>query len=356
MTRQILQPRKIFRLATTLARWDLLDLIDSPATRIYVLWGKLWRRKSTENIKTRMSRFLEQEEDELHKIFVSELGYEYVDSLPCSTLKTEQEISRNEAATLTILFRKLARYHPRLRAALPIVISRMDCAADKRLAASETEEYLRLSSQTSKALPYEINWSQTDKNNFKLELAPQTKIGGDLSSKSQAVLVQIWGNLFFEADTLLAQWSSLVSNPKGEAGFFVPTSLIAVDDKVQNYAVSFMKTGQAPQRYLEHKFVAAYNQLKKCCPQIDISTELAPYCHKHYEKNIRAEEQEDMLNEMSQLGFAVDVKNKITLTPPSRIKDLQNHKIYGKEKEFRNSSPLLFLLLAAMIYALLKYF
>ena len=72
MTKQILQSLKIFRLATALARWDLLELIDSPTTGIYVLWGKLWQKKSNDTLKSRINGFLEKETDELQKIFVSE--------------------------------------------------------------------------------------------------------------------------------------------------------------------------------------------------------------------------------------------------------------------------------------------
>ena len=61
MTKQILQSLKIFRLATALARWDLLELIDSPTTGIYVLWGKLWQKKSNDTLKSRINGFLEKE-------------------------------------------------------------------------------------------------------------------------------------------------------------------------------------------------------------------------------------------------------------------------------------------------------
>ena len=127
-------------------------------------------------------------------------------------------------------------------------------------------------------------------------------------------------------------------------------------EELPNFALKHIQKAQNPQQYLEHKFAVAYNRLKRLCPQIDVAKELAPYCRKRYEKNIKAEEKEDLLANMSNLGFAINTKNKIELTPPSRIKRLQSPKIFGKEKEFRNSSPLLFLLLAAMIYALLKYF
>lgn len=356
MTKQILQSLKIFRLATALARWDLLELIDSPTTGIYVLWGKLWQKKSNDTLKSRINGFLEKETDELQKIFVSESGYEYVDFLPLEQLKTEKEISMEEAETYTILFRRLACFCPRLRTALPIFISRIDIARDKRLQASETEEYIRLSGKNEKALVYEVDWIKTDKFNLKLELPPQTKIGDELSAESQKALINIWADLFFEEDVLLWNWGEVISNEKNEAGFLSPDCLITIDSAVKNFALKHIQKAQNPQQYLEHKFVVAYNRLKRLCPQIDVAKELTPYCRKRYEKNIKAEEKEDLLANMSNLGFAINTKNKIELTPPSRIKRLQSPKIFGKEKEFRNSSPLLFLLLAAMIYALLKYF
>lgn len=356
MTKQILQSLKIFRLATALARWNLLELIDSPATGKYVLWGKLWQKKSNADLKSQISGFLAKETDELQKIFVSESGYEYVDFLPLAPLKTEQKISAEEAEAYTILFRRLACFCPRLRTALPIFISRVDIARDKRLQASETEEYLHLSGKNEKALAYEVDWIKTDKFNLKLELPPQTKIGGKLSIESQKALVNLWADLFFEEDMLLWNWSEVISNEKNEAGFLSPDSLIAIDSAVQNFALKHIQKAQLPQQYLEHKFMVAYNRLKKLCPQIDVATELAPYCRKRYKKNIKAEEKEELLTNMSDLGFVINTKNKIELTPSSRIKKLQSPRIYGKEKEFRNSSPLLFLLLAAMIYALLKYF
>lgn len=357
MTKQILQSLKIFRLATVLARFDLLSLIDSPNTRLYFLWGKIFCRANQADIKEKIQLFLSSEVDEAQKIFVSEIEYEKVDFLPARPPLKEQNISPDEVEALTILFRKLAYFHPRLRAALPTFVSRTNVIQDKRLAASEIEEYLALSGKVKDALIYEVNWKETNKQKLKIIYPPLTEKEKELTPTNQKTLINIWSNLFFEDNTLLWHWQGIQTSTDGKSGFSYPDCLLTITDSIKNFAIEFIRTNKSPQTYLEYKTVLALNQLKRLCPKVKLNQELSSFCQKRYKSSgKKSEDNTQTIDNMIQAGFTVPLKPKVELTPYSKIKDLQTMHRYGKEKEFRNSSPLLFLLLAAMIYALLKYF
>ena len=132
--------------------------------------------------------------------------------------------------------------------------------------------------------------------------------------------------------------------------------MLSADSLLKNFACAHILQSRRPQHYAEYKFVLGLNGLKQLCPSVSIKELWANYLNKHYKMPQKSAPSADYMQKMQEVGLSAGVSKAADLTPLSHIKELHFSKNLQKDRRFKNSSPLVILAIALMIYVLLKYF
>lgn len=360
MITDFLQSLKIIRLAKEFAYMNLPEFFDLAGLKGYRKFVKSRELASQDSpLSKRIQKALIQNPNEYFKSFVSEIFYDLLDSpinLEMSKSKNTKE-NPQQIELYRSVFHKMILSDSRYQAAYQNFSHQIDMLSDKRLAASEIEELFSAEANNKDILVYEVDWTHTTKQNLEIYPLQASYTAKNLPTKIlEEKLAHLWAEIFFESSKLIYGWQSIIYNEQAEINFYCPEYMLSADSRLKNFACTHILQNRRPQNYTEYKFVLGLNGIKALCPSVNVKDIWANYLNKHYEIPQKNTPSADYMQKMQEVGLSAGVSKAVDLTPLSHIKELHFSKNLQKDRRFKNSSPLVILAIALMIYVLLKYF
>lgn len=355
MINRFLQSLKITRLAIALARFDALSALDFPGIKKACFPARFFAG-GAECRKGGINSFLEKYDSPFLRSFFSSLLWRQPDILSAVACPhPESPVSENKNFYIS-LFRQLVKYSPELRPAYKTFMQQLDFLSDRRLYAGELEYLADKESGFDKKLSWEIDWINQSKEKLCLTFPDKTVFSDSLGKKSQQTLAGLWGYLFFEKSVLIPGWASIASDKKNNVNFYYPDAVFPADSRLQNYAVAALTENRLPKSYAEFLFQKGLFRLRRFCPDVDFNKSWREYLQVSYREQTPQEPSEAYLKSLSNTDFAAGFTPPVPLTPLSRFAELSKPKKLTKDRRFANSSPLVAVGLALLIFLLLKYF
>lgn len=357
MITDFLQSIKIINLSKKMVELNLPEFLNISGLRGYQKFVRKQKSNSQDSsLPQRLQNALSLSQDAYFRAFVSELFYDYLD-YPCLKEKDDSD-SPAQVEVYRNVFHKVIMSDSRYQAAYQNFSHQVDMLSDKRLAASEIEELFSAEINNKNILVYEVDWAHTTKENLEIyPLKAEYTTNQSLPTKvMEEKLAQLWAELFFESSKLIYGWQSIIYNEDAEINFYCPKYMLSADSLLKNFACAHILQSRRPQHYAEYKFVLGLNGLKQLCPSVNIKELWANYLNKHYKMPQKSAPSADYMQKMQEVGLSAGVSKAADLTPLSHIKELHFSKNLQKDRRFKNSSPLVILAIALMIYVLLKYF
>lgn len=371
MINGILQFIKKTILAINLARWNLLLLVSGLKTfQLPVLLARWFVVPNEAPLEQRICGFLKAKNNLYLNALVEEIAAqpdivgtkflwtgEATDySLEGSFLFKSTAFVKDENFWQSLLKELVIKDFPKLKEQYNFFERRLDVLHDMRFYGSELELLTENTADLERSCRFDVDWIRTNKEKLWLCFDQDCRYSSKLEIKAQESLSRIFAFLLFEKNKFVSFWSGVSVNASGHVSFLDFDFIYIVDDKLKNFAISYIEDGASPKSLAEYKLVRALKLLEYYCPDIKIFKQWQVYFDASSSLFTINTDTTGLLQHLKKSGIIVDDSEKIKHTEFDDVSYLLDKNRHKKDPRYRKSSILYWGPLLIVIYFLLKHF